>query len=61
MDLAAFKSELLQHYVSMASLPGWKAQAWHSVNDLAQRFPSEFGELPALLTKEMKERTNGKR
>jgi hypothetical protein len=56
MDFAAFKRELLEHYVAMASLPWAKAAAWHSVNDLAQRFASEFGELPALLTKAMKEK-----
>lgn len=58
MDFGAFKRELLAHYVAMSSLAWAKAAAWHSVNDLAQQFPSEFGELPALLTKEMKERAN---
>jgi hypothetical protein len=59
MDFAAFKRELLAHYVSMASLPWAKAAAWHSVNDLAQRFPREFGDLPDLLTAAMRERSDG--
>lgn len=53
MDLSAFKQQLLEHYVRMSSLPWAKAAAWHSVNDLAQRFPGEFGELPELLTERM--------
>jgi hypothetical protein len=55
MDHADFKRELLKHYVAMASLPWAKAAAWHSVKDLADRFPREFGDLPDLLTKTMKE------
>lgn len=56
MDFAAFKRELLEHYVHMASLPWAKAQSWHSANDLAQRFPREFGDLPEKLTNAMKEK-----
>lgn len=56
MDFAAFKRELLAHYVSMASLPWAKAAAWHTVNELAANHPSEFGDLPQRLTDEMKGR-----
>lgn len=56
MDFAAFKRELLAHYVAMAELSWAKAQAWHSVNDLAKRFPSEFADLPDLLTAEMRKK-----
>lgn len=58
MDLEAFKQQLLEHYVAMASLPWAKAQAWWSVNDLASRFPSVYGELPQLLVQHMKERAS---
>lgn len=56
MDLAAYKRELLAHYVAMAAVPGWKAQAWHSVNTLARDFPVEFWDLPQMLTEEMQRR-----
>lgn len=56
MDFSAFKQQLLQHYVEMSTLPWAKAAAWHSVNDLAQRYPSEFKDLPELLTEAMRKR-----
>lgn len=43
----------LAWYSNLAAVPGWKAQAWHSVNALAQQHPSVFGELPRLLTERM--------
>ena len=54
-QLEAVKRELLSHYVSMCAVSDdWKRQAWRSANDLAERFPSEFRDLPELLTTAMK-------
>ena len=43
----------LDWYTHLAQQPGWKGQAWHSVNELARGHPSVFGELPRLLTEAM--------
>lgn len=53
MDFNAHKSKLLAHYIAMASIPGAKAAAWHSVSDLAQKWPVFYGDLPELLKAEM--------
>jgi hypothetical protein len=46
-------SAALAWYVSLASDPAWKAQAWHSANALAQSHPCVFRDLPELLKAEM--------
>jgi hypothetical protein len=51
--------EALRWYVHLASQPGWSAYVWHRVNEMARDFPLVFGELPALLTAEMKARRGG--
>lgn len=58
MDFTAHKASLLAWYIEMAGTPGWKAQAWHSVNTLAQQHRQFYGDLPALLTAAMKEKAN---
>jgi hypothetical protein len=46
----------LDWYLYLGSLPGWKAQAWHSVQALAREHPSIFWKLPELLVAEMQRR-----
>ena len=53
MDFEAQTKAILAHYVEMAQIPGAKAQAWHSVKQLAQDHPVLFEDLPEQLTKEM--------
>lgn len=48
-------SAALKWYAQMAAIPGWKAQAWHSVQELAREYPAVFGKLPDLLTAEMRQ------
>lgn len=55
-DFNEEKRAAVAHLVSMASIPGAKAQAWFSANDFARRFPQEFGDLPMLLSNAMAER-----
>ncbi len=45
----------LEWYVYLAQQPAWKAQAWHSVNWLAQLHPM-YADLPAQLVAAMKEK-----
>lgn len=56
MEFAAFKRQLLEHYVHMASLPWARDAALHSVRDLASRFPEQFSKLPEALEKALLER-----
>lgn len=58
MDFPAETQSLLAHYVAMASLPNdaGKAQAWHSVNELAANHPQFYGDLPEMLKAAMLER-----
>ena len=49
-------SAALAWYVQLAEMPGWKAQAWHSANALAQEHPQVFGDLPRLVKEEMQRR-----
>ena len=53
MDFEAQTKSILAHYVEMAKVPGAKAQAWHSVNQLAKEHPVLFADLPEQLTQEM--------
>jgi hypothetical protein len=50
----------LDWYVFLARQPGWKAQAWHSANELAKEHPQFFWNLPAMLTKEMQSNERNK-
>jgi hypothetical protein len=45
--------QALDWYVHLARQPGWKAQAWHSAQELARAHPVVFSKLPELLTAEM--------
>jgi hypothetical protein len=46
----------LSWYVHLASQPGWKEHAWHSVQKLAKDHPAFFWKLPELLVSEMQRR-----
>lgn len=50
MNWEAYKREMVDHYAQMASDPAWKAQVWHQINEFARAHPSEFGDLPEMLT-----------
>lgn len=48
----------LQHYINLASSPGWKDYAWQAVKQLASQQPSLYKDLPAQLTAAMLARKN---
>jgi hypothetical protein len=53
MNFAEHHAELLAHYVTLAKIPGFKAHAWHRVQELARLHPVLYGELPRLVTEAM--------
>ena len=54
MDFETNKADLLAHYVKLAANPGWKAYVWARVNELADKHPQFYGDMPAKLTEAMK-------
>ena len=51
--------QAVQWYAQLAGTPGWREYVWHRVNEMARDFPLVFGQLPELLTAEMKARRGG--
>lgn len=49
-------AEAVQWYADLAEQQGWKEYAWRMVNDFARDYPAVFGDMPQLLTEEMKRR-----
>lgn len=49
----AMLKQRLEWYAHLAKQPGWKAQAWHSAQQLAKDYPAFFWQLPELLVAEM--------
>lgn len=54
MNFEESKRKTVEHYAWVASMD--KAYAWWAVNDWARKYPSWYGDLPALLTTEMERR-----
>lgn len=46
MDLKQHAADLLAWYIELAIQPGWKAYAWHRVQELAERDPGLYGDFP---------------
>lgn len=46
MDLKQHTADLLAWYIGLAIQPGWKAYAWHRVQELAALDPGLYGEFP---------------
>jgi hypothetical protein len=50
--------DYVKWYCDLASVPGFKAYAWHRVQEMAQSWPEHFGELPELVKVEMQRRAS---
>lgn len=47
MDIKQHAEKLLAWYIELAIQPGWKAYAWHRVQELAALDHGLYGEFPA--------------
>lgn len=57
----AHQQEMLDWYTKLAKNPGWKAYAWHRVNEMAVENPEIHAGLPAKLLEAVPPKSSGAR
>lgn len=53
------QQKMLDWYTKLAKNPGWKAYAWHRVNEMAVENPEFFRDLPAKLLEAVPPKSSG--
>jgi len=60
MNWQQIKADTVAHYAQLGRSESTKAYAWAQVNAMARERPDEWGDLPALVLKAVRDENSGK-